>query len=161
MSSIPDNNNEKTLYAVVDSFSRNQINESSLAAYRTLFENKIKLNEMISTGLSYHLFEKVQDNAPFSKEEWARFLDVSVKTLDRYKHNNKSFKTFQSEKIIGMIEVIERGIEVLGDMKMLKKWLYTPIPAFSDSKPIDLLNSSYGKELLLDELGRIEYGIFA
>jgi putative toxin-antitoxin system antitoxin component (TIGR02293 family) len=103
----------------------------------------------------------MQDITPFSKDEWARFLDVSVKTLDRYRQDNKSFKAFQSEKIIGMIEVIERGVKVFGDMDMFKRWLYAPVPALSDSKPIELLSSSYGKELVLDELTRIEHGIFA
>ncbi|MDZ7797291.1 MAG: antitoxin Xre/MbcA/ParS toxin-binding domain-containing protein [Candidatus Marinimicrobia bacterium] len=154
-------NNEKLLYAVVNSFAGHQVNEPAMAKYRTLFENKVKLNRLITSGLSYSLFEAMQDNAPFSKDEWAHFLDVSVKTLDRYRQDNKRFRAFQSEKIIGMIEVIERGVDVFGDMGMFKRWLYTPIPALSDSKPIELLSSSYGKELVLDELTRIEHGIFA
>lgn len=155
------NNSEKSLYAVVDSFGNRQVNDGAIAEYRTLFENKVKLDQMIKSGLSYSLFEKMKNNTPFSKDEWAQFLDVSVKTLERYKHDNKNFKAFQSEKIIGMIELIERGIEVFGDMEMFKRWLYTPIPALSDSKPMELLNSSYGKQVILDEIGRIEHGIFA
>ncbi len=160
-STLNTDKNEKPLYAVVNSFTGHRVSEPLMAEYRTLFVNKVKLNQLITSGLSYSLFETMQDNTPFSKDEWARFLDVSVKTLDRYRQDNKSFKAFQSEKIIGMIEVIERGVDVFGDMDMFKRWLYASIPALSDSKPIELLSSSYGKELVLDELTRIEHGIFA
>lgn len=155
------NNSEKLLYAIVDTFAKQQVNDIAVSEYRALFENKIKLNSLITSGLSYSIFETMQDKTPFTKNEWAHFLDISVKTLERYKNANKNFKAFQSEKIIGMIEVIERGVDVFGNMEIFKRWLYTPIPALSDSKPIELLSTSYGKDLVLDELTRIEHGVFA
>jgi putative toxin-antitoxin system antitoxin component (TIGR02293 family) len=155
------NTTEKLLYAIVDQFEKYKINDMAMSEYRTFFENKIKLNRLITSGLSYSIFETMQNKTPFTKDEWANFLDISVKTLDRYKNANKNFKTSQSEKIIGMIEVMERGIEVFGEMGIFKRWLYTPIPALSNSEPIELLSTSYGKELVLDELTRIEHGIFA
>lgn len=155
------NNTEKVLYDIVGQFVKNQVNENAGLEYRTFFENKIKLNHLITSGLSYSIFETMQSNTPFSKDEWASFLDISPKTLDRYKNSNKSFKASQSEKIIGMIEVIKRGVEVFGEIEIFKRWLYVPIPAFSGTEPIELLSTSYGKELVLDELTRIEHGIFA
>jgi len=152
---------ERLLYAMLDTLDKQQVHDAAAVGYRNLFDNKIQLNRLIMSGLSYSLFETMQDKTPFTKNEWANFLDVSIKTLDRHKQANKPFKTSQSEKIIGMMEVLERGIDVFGKMGIFKPWLYSTIPAFGDMRPIDLLSTSYGRELVLDELTRIEHGIFA
>jgi len=152
---------ETLLYAMLDTLDKQQVHDAAAMEYRSLFENKIQLNQLIMSGLSYSLFETMQDKTPFTKDEWAGFLDISIKTLDRYKQSNKHFKSSQSEKIIGMMEVLERGVDVFGKMGMFKHWLYSTVPAFGDIRPIDLLSTSYGRELVLDELTRIEHGIFA
>ncbi|MFA6618213.1 MAG: antitoxin Xre/MbcA/ParS toxin-binding domain-containing protein [Candidatus Neomarinimicrobiota bacterium] len=152
---------EKHLYAIVNNFAKYQVSDSARAEYHNFFEDKFKLNQLITSGLSYSLFETIQNKTSFTKDEWAGFLDISVKTLDRYKEANKRFKALQSEKIISMIEVLDRGVDVFGDMIMFKRWLYSNIPALSNTKPIELLNTSYGKDLILDELSKIEHGVFA
>jgi len=152
---------EAVLYAVLDTLNVKHVSDTEAAKYRSIFDNKVRLNRMITAGLSYSLFEHLRNKSPFSKDEWANFLDISIKTLDRYKQAGKTFKTTQSEKIVGMIEVLERGKKVFGDTDIFKQWLYTHIPAMSNTRPIDLLSTSYGKDLVLDELTRIEHGIFA
>lgn len=154
-------NPEAPLYAMLEALDQARVNDAAAAEYRSLFDNKIKLNQLIRSGLSYSLFETMRDKSPFSKDEWAAFLDVSIKTLDRYKQNNKHFKASQSEKIIGMMEVLERGVDVFGKMETFKHWLYSSVHAFGDIRPIELLSTSYGRALVLDELTRIEHGIFA
>ena len=58
-----------------------------------------------------------------------------------------------------MAEVTNIGLEVFGDMGKFKLWLYTPNFALGNLKPIDLLRDSYGKEMVIGELTRINYGI--
>ncbi|MBW6458056.1 MAG: DUF2384 domain-containing protein [FCB group bacterium] len=152
---------ETLLYDMLDTLNDRQVNDAAAAEYRSLFENKVRLNRLIMSGLPYSLFDVLRDKTPFTKDEWAGFLDISIKTLDRYKQSDKKFKVSQSEKIVGMMEVLERGVDVFGNMEMFKHWLYSTVPAFGDTRPIDLLITSYGRELVLDELTRIEHGIFA
>ncbi|MFX0194763.1 MAG: antitoxin Xre/MbcA/ParS toxin-binding domain-containing protein, partial [Candidatus Hodarchaeota archaeon] len=40
-------------------------------------------------------------------------------------------------------------------------WMDHPNRALADKTPLSLLNSRFGAEMLLDELGRIEHGVFA
>lgn len=61
--------------------------------------------------------------------------------------------------VIEIAEVTKIGLEVFGDMDKLKLWLDTPNFALGKSKPIELLKDSYGKELVLSELIKINYGI--
>jgi putative toxin-antitoxin system antitoxin component (TIGR02293 family) len=58
-----------------------------------------------------------------------------------------------------MAEVTKVGLEVFGDMEKLKLWFNTPTYALGSLKPIELLKDSYGKELVIGELTRINHGI--
>ena len=64
-----------------------------------------------------------------------------------------------SEKIIEIAEVTKIGLDVFGNLEKLKLWLNTPNFALGNLKPIELLNDSYGKEMVIGELTRINHGI--
>ncbi len=58
-----------------------------------------------------------------------------------------------------MAEVTKVGLDVFEDMEKFKRWLETPNFSLGNLKPIELLKDSYGKELVMGELTRINYGI--
>jgi putative toxin-antitoxin system antitoxin component (TIGR02293 family) len=127
--------------------------------YSDFFTNKLLMILVIREGVTYNLFNLIKHSTPFSEENWADFLDISTKSLHRYKQTSKSFKPIQSEKIIEMAEVTNVGIDVFGDMDKFKLWLETPNFSLGNLKPMELLTDSYGKELVISELTRINYGI--
>lgn len=61
---------------------------------------------------------------------------------------------------IEMAEINSIGLEVFGERKKFKLWLDTPNFALGNLKPKELLKDSSGKELVISELTRINYGIF-
>lgn len=123
------------------------------------FKDKLMMIKVIRTGVPYSLFTIIQDYTPFSDKDWSTFLDISTKSLTRYKQSTKNFKPIHSEKIIEMAEVTNIGLDVFGSIEKFKLWLDTPNFALGNIKPIDLLRDSYGKELVISELTRINYGI--
>ncbi|MBK7098856.1 MAG: DUF2384 domain-containing protein [Sphingobacteriales bacterium] len=46
-------------------------------------------------------------------------------------------------------------------MDQFKLWMSSPVMALGNKMPKEFLDTSMGIDLLMDELGRIEYGIFA
>ena len=115
----------------------------------------------IKTGIPYSLFNLIQNYTPFTESDWANFLDISKKSLHRYKMEpGFTFKPIHSEKIIEMAEVTKLGLDVFGSMEKLKGWLNTSNYALGNLKPIELITDSYGKELVIGELTRIDHGIF-
>lgn len=125
------------------------------------FNNKFNVVQFINTGIKVSIFLKVKEMCPFTDTEWAQYLDVSLKTLQRYtKDEFHVFKPIQSEKIIELLEVINFGKTVFDSQKQFHLWLKTPNYALGKVKPIDLLKHSYGKELVMEALNRIEHGIF-
>jgi len=63
--------------------------------------------------------------------------------------------------VIHIAEVIAKGIEISQEKTKLLLWLNTPHTVFSSNTPFSLLKSRFGIELVLEELGRIEFGVFS
>ncbi|MHA7128875.1 type II RES/Xre toxin-antitoxin system antitoxin [Algoriphagus namhaensis] len=128
---------------------------------REFFSDKMLLVRAIRKGIPQHLFISLKSMLPFSDEEWADFLDISLKSLQRYKKDESHlFKSIHSEKILELTEVIAAGREVFDSQEKFSLWLDTPSFALGGMKPIELIKDSYGKEMVLSEIQRIDQGIF-
>lgn len=127
--------------------------------YADFLSDRMLIIIAIRAGIPYSIFNLIQNYTPFTENDWANFLDISTKSLHRYKQELKNFKSIQSEKIIEMAEVTKAGLDVFDDMEKLKLWLNTPNYSLGNLKPVELLKDSYGKEMVMGELTRINYGI--
>jgi putative toxin-antitoxin system antitoxin component (TIGR02293 family) len=127
--------------------------------YSDFLSNKMLMILMIRKGIPYSLFSLIQRHTLLSDNDWAHFLDISTKTLQRFKQSSKNFKSIHSEKIIEMAEVTNVGLDVFGNMEKFKLWLDTPNFSLGNLKPMELLKDSYGKEMVIGELTRINHGI--
>lgn len=126
------------------------------------FNNKMLVIKVIRQGLPYKLFNLIKKMSPFTEEDWASYLNISKKSLQRYSNDkNHLFKPIHTEKIIELAEVTNFGKEVFSSKDQFYLWLNTPAFIFNNLKPSELLRDSYGKELVMAELNRIEHGIFA
>lgn len=74
---------------------------------------------------------------------------------------NYHFKPIHTEKIIELVEVTHFGEEVFDFAEQFYLWLNTPSLALGNIKPAELLKDSYGKDLVMGELNRIDHGIFS
>jgi putative toxin-antitoxin system antitoxin component (TIGR02293 family) len=138
----------------------NQVQEETLT-YSDLYSDRMVIVNAIKEGIPYKIFSLIQKISPFSGNEWSSLLDMSSKTLQRYQKSNRRFKPIHSEKIIELAEVTKLGLEVFDNNNgHFRLWLETPSFTLGKRRPIDLLSDSYGKDLVISELVRIEEGIF-
>lgn len=139
-----------------------EVKRSSPITFEIFIENKMLIVKAIRAGIPYSLFSLIQQYTPFSESEWADFLNLSTKSLQRYKAASEyHFKPIHSEKIIELAEFTKTGLHVFGNMEKLKLWLDTPNYALGSQKPKELLKDSYGKEMVISELIHIDHGILA
>lgn len=116
----------------------------------------------IRKGLSYRFFSYIKEITPFTEKDWSEYLNVSIRTLQRNKNEDHFFfKPIHSEKIIELAEVTNFGVQIFDSVDQFYVWLNTPSFALGKLKPSELLKDSYGKELVMAELNRINHGIFA
>lgn len=150
-------NEALSLYAIKDLGKAN----ASLS-FLDFFHDKLLIIKSIKAGLPFAIFSQIQSFVNFSDSEWADFLDISLKSLQRYREDKEfRFKSIHSEKILEIAEVTQFGISVFGSFAKFQSWLQYPSYALGGYKPIDLISDSYGKELVMAELNAIEYGIFS
>ena len=122
------------------------------------------LSELIKTvrsGITYNRFYTLSEKLPFSMTQWSGFLNLSDRTFQRYKKDKKAFDKLHSDRIIEIVLVLRKGVEVFGDEDKFATWMNSNIIALGGIKPKELLDSSFGIKLLNDELIAIDYGLFA
>jgi len=130
-------------------------------SYRDFLNNKLLIVHSIRNGISYSFYNKIKELSPFTEMDWANFLGVSTKTMQRFKNEKKHlFKPQHSEKIIELAEVTNYGNEVFDSKNEFYEWLKLPSIALGSMTPLELLMDSYGKEMVMEELSRIDQGIF-
>jgi putative toxin-antitoxin system antitoxin component (TIGR02293 family) len=88
----------------------------------------------------------------------AQLLPISERTVQR-SARDRHFNRVVSEHILHIAEVAAKGIEIFGDKDDFLSWMNQPSVSLGNNKPISLLNSRFGMEMVLDELGRIEHGV--
>lgn len=125
-------------------------------AYSSIHKHKI-----INKGISSSVFLKILSNTLLSDAEWAELLHIDKRTFNRYKNEKKVFKPIYSDRILEIVDSILLGLDVFDSEELFYEWLYTKSFALSDQSPFQLLGTSYGKQLVMDELHRIEHGIFS
>lgn len=107
---------------------------------------------------TFAAFKKIADKAPFTIREWADFLHISERTLQRYAKENTAFNGLQIERILLFKILIESGNKIIGKANF-KQWLLQPHFATQFKPPFSLLFTHEGVQEVIDILGRIEHGI--
>lgn len=146
---------------VLVAYQRSTTPTGSVLANGHLFEDPIAVINLIQAGIPYRVFEQIQHALPFSDQDWAGFLELSTKSLQRYKAEaGFYFKGFHAQRILEVAELMQSAFAYFGDMAKLKHWLNTPAFVFDGLKPMQLLQDSYGKTLLLATIHRMRHGIY-
>jgi putative toxin-antitoxin system antitoxin component (TIGR02293 family) len=131
-------------------------------SYNSIDDRKIIiLMKALRSGFTYALFYNFAKRTPFTLYEWSVFLNMSERTIQRYKKEKKRFDPIYSEKILQISLLYNLGAEVFGSDENFNIWLETQNVALGGIKPKELLDNSFGIGLLKDELTRIEHGVLA
>lgn len=129
--------------------------------YEFIEEDEVNLTNMVRKGLTYNYFTTLSERIQIGVQEWADYLHISERTIQRYKKEGKTFDPVSSEKIIHVELLYKKGIDVFGIEENFYTWMDTKSIALGGVKPKELLDTSFGISMVYDELGRIEHGIFA
>jgi putative toxin-antitoxin system antitoxin component (TIGR02293 family) len=96
----------------------------------------------------------------FSNEEIYKIV-APRRTLARRKAANQRLSVVESDRVLRMKDVVERAERVFANAEKAHRWLRKPCRALDGAVPIELLETEAGAHVVRDELGRIQYGMFA
>ena len=98
-------------------------------------------------------------NKKISKTSIAKFLGITPKTLERTK--DKKLPQREGDAFVHLVDLFAFGEEVLGTEETFLKWIDTENAALGYKKPVELLNTSLGRESVRAVVARIEYGVYS
>jgi putative toxin-antitoxin system antitoxin component (TIGR02293 family) len=111
-------------------------------------------------GLPKKSLVDLSKNISITLHELAGILHISERTLQRY-DANELIKTEYSEKAIELARLYAHGTEIFGSLENFIAWMKTPSIVFKNETPISLLDTVIGFNLIFQELGKIEHGVFS
>ena len=98
--------------------------------------------------------------------QWAVYVELamgmSLRTYQRRKEvPAELLSQEQSGRTWKFAEILSRATDVLGSQEEAELWLERPAIGLDQRRPIELLATPAGVELVEDHLTRLEYGVYA
>jgi putative toxin-antitoxin system antitoxin component (TIGR02293 family) len=122
-------------------------------------QNQMDMVDLIEQGLTKEAAMHLAKALSITNKRLAELLPISKRTLERY-HATKHLDRATSQQLISLARLTARGFEVFGDPHKFVEWMNAPCTAFGERAPISLIATQVGIDMVLDELGRIEHGIY-
>lgn len=117
--------------------------------------------QLIRAGLPMDAIKQVQ--AALDSIDVQPILDLigmSMRTYQRRVKEAKPLTPVESDRLYRIVKIEERATDVFQDKAIATDWLSSDNRALGD-KPMNLLDTEIGVEMVERELMRIEHGVFA
>ncbi|QHI97883.1 DUF2384 domain-containing protein [Xylophilus rhododendri] len=126
-------------------------------------ESLLDVHRWVSHGMpSASILHLAQAMEPLSSNALSEALGISLRTLHRKKGaQGDTLSVAQGGRTFKFAEVVAKASVVLGNRETAVQWLTSPAMGLDRQKPIDLLATPMGTQLVEELLGRIEYGVYA
>jgi len=132
---------------VPDKSSTRQAREKIIKKYKKYLDSSIKTVMTAHAGIPASAFNDVTELFG-QKERIAQLLNRSTKTFKRYQDQKKKLDASNSEMLLKLVALFLR-------------WLEKPAYGLGKNVPFDMMRTSDGIDLVIEELVRIEYGDLA
>lgn len=120
-------------------------------------QTKLRIIHATRNGVTRSQLKKFSMRVALPLTKISEIVPASYSTLAK----KTSYDKEVSERLFEIAEVYSRGFEVFGDEKKFARWLSKKNHALGNQSPFSLLDTSYGVKLVINEIVRIDYGIFA
>lgn len=126
-------------------------------------ENLLDVHRWVSHGIpSASIFHLAHSIEPLSSTTLSEALGISLRTLHRKKGaQGETLSVAQGGRTFKFAEVVAKASLVLGSREAAVQWLETPAIGLDQQKPIDLLATPIGTQLVEELLDRVAHGVYA
>jgi putative toxin-antitoxin system antitoxin component (TIGR02293 family) len=121
-------------------------------------------HELLLQGLPTSAVDHLVGNLVFigKTESLEKAVGMSLRTWQRRKDApSKPLSQEQSGRAWKFAEILTKATDILGTQAEAEQWLERPAIGLDQRRPIDLLGTPAGVELVEDHLQRLEYGVYA
>lgn len=123
-------------------------------------KTEMDLFEISRVGIPKKSLLHLVSNLNVSVRAMSQLLNITERTIQR-KKDVDLMDVATTEQILQIAEVYSRGSEVFGSSENFQDWMNAENLAFGGKRPIEMIPSRYGAQMVLDVIGRIEHGVFS
>lgn len=96
------------------------------------------------------------------RDDVLRAVGISERTLQRgTAGGDRLLDSNASDRALRLASITEQAGDVLGSREAAERWLAAPATGLDQRRPIDLLQSSEGADLVRTLLTRMDYGVYS
>ncbi|WP_461321142.1 type II RES/Xre toxin-antitoxin system antitoxin [Bradyrhizobium diazoefficiens] len=134
------------------------------STFRKVPQSPLEAHEMLLNGLPSKALLHLVENLALLRwdDSFAKAIGMSHRTYQRHASAGaKPLSPEQSGRTWKLAEVLAKTTSIFGSMLEAEQWLGRPAIGLNQHKPIDLLATPAGVELVEDFLVRLERGVYA
>lgn len=121
----------------------------------------LETHDLVTQGLSVDKARELMEFFLYiDRETVLKTMGISERTLQRARAADKPLDSNASDRSLRLAAITEQAIAVLGSQEAAEHWLASPALGLDRRRPIDLLQSSEGTELVKTLLTRMDYGVY-
>ncbi|MBX3566827.1 MAG: DUF2384 domain-containing protein [Rhizobiaceae bacterium] len=120
-------------------------------------------HDLLLEGLPAKSFNHLVDNLTTIERSGSleRVVGMSLRTFQRRKDpSSPPLSREQSGRTWKFAEILARAIDIFGSSEEAERWLDQPAMGLDGMRPIDLLETPAGVEMVEQHLGRLRYGVY-
>ena len=121
-------------------------------------KNSFDYIELSRKGLTFKQLNDILKYTNLSLKDLSRIISISERQLTRYK-DDQILRRDISDQLIQVAQLYSKGYEIFENESYFQEWMNSEIQGLGFEKPINLLDTSMGIQILINELGRLEHGI--
>lgn len=135
--------------------SKQQVTDDQLS----ILSNPMEIIEIARRGIPRKKVDVLAKAIGLTDRDMARILQISERTLHRYK-DDTLLDTNASERLLLLSLLYKKGEEVFDNLEKFKFYMNTATHVYNYKKPLELLDTNTGFQIIEDALGRLEYGVY-
>jgi putative toxin-antitoxin system antitoxin component (TIGR02293 family) len=131
--------------------------------FKTVPQSRAEIHGALVKGVPYAMLVNLVDQLTgLSADEVADAVGISARTLRRQKEQpGKLMPADLASRTWQLAEVLAQASAVLGSRVDAERWMAHPALGLDGARPIDLLRTLQGTELVTEFLGRLEHGVYS
>ena len=130
--------------------------------FKQLPQSRAEIHGTLVKGLPYAVLVHIVDHlSALSADQIADALGISGRPLRRQKEQpDKPMPADLASKTWLFAETLAQASAVFGGRDAAERWMARPAMGLDGARPIDLLRTLQGAELVTEFLGRLEHGVY-
>lgn len=127
-------------------------------------ESPLEAHDLLVAGLTVDTLDHIVKRVAVLRdtEMFEQALGMSLRTYQRRRETpERPLSVEQSARLWKFAEILSQAGAVFGSVNEAENWLTRPATGLDGRRPIDLLATPAGVQLVEEHLGRLRYGVYA